>query len=356
MARGEDYEPLHLDEILQLFEYNMVLKQHNDLDTITGSVSKRSSVYKDTDSLDSLNLSYHASFRRRVHHAVNDDDGDDDISADFVTDNESTSDHHDDGTRSRDSSDLTTTADNNSEKHATPTRLSLLSFFNEEHDEEPPRQDISTVTDDGDNDGDIDDDIDADNVDVDDDSHGTAHVSTCEICFDEFGATMNQSCCGLCLCLDCFKSYVEIEVAEVRLNIECPGAHCRERLPLGTILEHLSSESHAKYKEFLKSMDPNEKKCPRCSTEKEIVSWLLEEKGVDRIGLKVTCVDCLLVWCFLCQAPWHGSMNCADYRQGDKLMKKWANRSQGLARGSKNAVPCPKCKVSLINKMTKWLC
>ena len=93
--------------------------------------------------------------------------------------------------------------------------------------------------------------------------------------------------------------------------------------------------------------DPYIKTCPRCSHVYKISQqnaspskFVLWNKGR---GLRVECGECKLVWCFRCQAPWHGDIRCKDYQRGDKLVKQWAKQRH---QGKVNAQKCPKCKVS----------
>jgi len=62
----------------------------------------------------------------------------------------------------------------------------------------------------------------------------------------------------------------------------------------------------------------------------------------DKYGVRVTCAECQLDWCFPCHAPWHAQMKCVEFRRGDKLLKAWAREQH---YGQANAQKCPKCKV-----------
>ena len=57
---------------------------------------------------------------------------------------------------------------------------------------------------------------------------------------------------------------------------------------------------------------------------------------------KVQCIECQLIWCFQCHAPWHDGITCNEFRKGDRMLKYWAKE---VHFGQQNAQLCPKCKI-----------
>lgn len=179
---------------------------------------------------------------------------------------------------------------------------------------------------------------------------------TCDICVDANVDIRKRLCCNNPVCEPCITEYLKNEVEQRNIRMQCIS--CNSYVHRDEILALLPVDTKEKYYQFLtdENKDPNVKTCPRCSVAQnrnDIVSLHSPEpkkRHKKKIkGLKVTCSKCALVWCFDCHAPWHQNIKCKEYKKGDKLVKSWAKE---FSYGQKNAVKCPKCKVSDANRIS----
>ena len=166
----------------------------------------------------------------------------------------------------------------------------------------------------------------------------------CKICFDS-GPYYLRSCCDVATCTSCMREYVNMQVEQGTVNLECPSDSCRRYVHRDEILSHLRPELKEKFYKFLvdANKEPHIKTCPRCSHITKVDPAGLSERPVKKLSLEVVCDECELVWCFMCQAPAHSGKSCKDFQRKDELLKLWAKRHDD---GQTNAQKCPECKVN----------
>ena len=168
---------------------------------------------------------------------------------------------------------------------------------------------------------------------------GELRHSECSVCL-EMHSLHVRACCDYAACDDCLAHYYAVQVAAACIHVQCVG--CDAYVPRDEIIARLDDDAKRQFDRFLvdANCDPCVKTCPRCSVTTRVnLNVLLRQPK----GLRVTCTDCRLDWCFPCQAPWHEGATCRQYRKGDKQLESWARQHQ---RGQVNAWKCPKCKVS----------
>ncbi|KAH9491939.1 hypothetical protein Btru_026837 [Bulinus truncatus] len=165
----------------------------------------------------------------------------------------------------------------------------------------------------------------------------------CSVCLVK-SYLRRRVCCDFQICHDCMTAYVSTKVNEAKVEIECPNDKCNVLVHRDEINERLPSELKDKFVKFLidANADPCQKTCPACSKGYTVDPEFVSKKKKLKYGLKVTCQQCFLVWCFLCQAPYHTEVTCKQYRKGNKMVKKWAKERNG---GQSNAQKCPKCGI-----------
>ncbi|XP_013071019.2 uncharacterized protein DDB_G0292642-like [Biomphalaria glabrata] len=165
----------------------------------------------------------------------------------------------------------------------------------------------------------------------------------CSICLIK-SYLRRRVCCDFQICHDCMSAYVSVKVSEAKVQIECPSDRCNVLVHRDEINERLPNEMRDKFAKFLidANADPCEKTCPACSKGFSIKPETLAKKKKSKYGLKVTCGQCCLVWCFLCHAPYHTDITCKQYKKGNKMVKKWAKER---SCGQSNAQKCPKCGI-----------
>lgn len=165
----------------------------------------------------------------------------------------------------------------------------------------------------------------------------------CAICCVHDNMTL-RPCCQLAVCSDCLSQYLATQVNQANVRIECLSLDCSSYIHRDEVLAKLEPNTKEKYYKFLvdANQDPHIKTCPRCSHVMKLSKENTKSLKTSSKGLKVTCEDCTLVWCFPCQAPWHEGILCKEFRKGDKLLRAWAKE---LRAGQHNAQRCPRCKV-----------
>ncbi|KAL5013728.1 hypothetical protein ScPMuIL_007998 [Solemya velum] len=173
------------------------------------------------------------------------------------------------------------------------------------------------------------------------------HTNCC-VCFDT-RSLRRRLCCDFPVCDECMENYIAAQVKQRIVKIECPNTDCQSYVHRDEIFCRLSGEMKEKFYKFLidANQDPLIKTCPRCSKVCKIDKVRLNNRKEKKKGIKVTCVECDLIWCFSCQAPWHGNVSCKQFRKGDKMVKNWAHE---IHYGKCNAQKCPKCKVFIEKK------
>ncbi|XP_014662152.1 PREDICTED: E3 ubiquitin-protein ligase ARIH2-like [Priapulus caudatus] len=171
--------------------------------------------------------------------------------------------------------------------------------------------------------------------------HMPLQVAECEVCLTV--ATLRaRPCCALLVCEQCLQTYVHVQIGDGVAQIDCCNADCGGFMHRDEIMFMLvDAETKEKFVRYLvdANNDPRQKTCPRCN---KIMT--LEREPTSGKRSAVTCVDCHLVWCFPCHAPWHEGLSCKEYRKGDKLLHEWAKHNSEEMR-QRNAQRCPKCKV-----------
>ena len=168
---------------------------------------------------------------------------------------------------------------------------------------------------------------------------GELRHAECSICLETRSLHV-RACCTYAACDDCLERHYATQVGAACIRVRCVG--CDAYVPRDEIIFRLDDDAKRQFDRFLvdANRDPCVKTCPRCSVTTRV--------DADKLlghpeGVRVTCADCHLDWCFPCQAPWHEDATCRQYRKGDKELKTWARQQQ---RGQANAQKCPRCKVS----------
>lgn len=170
------------------------------------------------------------------------------------------------------------------------------------------------------------------------------YFNECPICL-ELRRLDTRACCQFKICRGCFQKYLASKVSEgIVVNIQCPNSECHAKLNEYEIATRLTHSLKVKYIKFLTDAknDPTEKTCPRCGQEEKVEKKLLKKKTTLKKGLRVSCQNCDLEWCFRCHAPWHEGVSCKEYRKGDKEFQEWVHETH---ERQANAQKCPKCKI-----------
>ncbi|CAF3714936.1 unnamed protein product [Rotaria sordida] len=167
-------------------------------------------------------------------------------------------------------------------------------------------------------------------------------LSECAICCD-MKRLQNRSCCNFYACSTCLNIYVEQQIKQGIVSIQCPNQQCKIYMHRDEINKRcISPELRQKFTRYLvdANRSNNIKTCPRCSNIHEIDPEVF--RTMRRAPTKVQCVECNLIWCFQCHSPWHDGIQCKEFRRGDRMLKKWARE---VHYGQHNAQQCPCCKV-----------
>ncbi|CAF0748398.1 unnamed protein product [Rotaria sordida] len=170
----------------------------------------------------------------------------------------------------------------------------------------------------------------------------TEILSECTICC-ELKRLQKRTCCNFYVCSTCLNIYVEQQIKQGIIRIQCPNRQCHIYMHRDEIHKRcISPELRHKFTRIL--IDNNRliniKTCPRCSNIHEIDVEIC--RSMKRAPTKVQCVECNLIWCFQCHSPWHDGIQCKEFRRGDRMLKKWARE---VHYGQHNAQQCPCCKV-----------
>ncbi|CAH1772326.1 unnamed protein product [Owenia fusiformis] len=180
---------------------------------------------------------------------------------------------------------------------------------------------------------------------------GDEKYTECSVCLESKTLSL-RPCCSLAVCSDCVKQYFVTQVSEGIVKIECPNFVCDTYIHRDEITFHLETEMKDKFHKFLvnANKEAHIKTCPRCSEIMELEKHKLEDKSKIKVhkGIPVTCKECALCWCFLCQAPWHTDLSCKGYRKGERLLKSWAKEQHF---GQRNAQQCPRCNIFIQRSM-----
>lgn len=174
---------------------------------------------------------------------------------------------------------------------------------------------------------------------------GETKSANCEICLEWKSLTL-RPCCDLPVCADCLSCYLNTQVSQAIVKIECLSNACDHYIHREEIVAVLDPENREKFYRFLvdANKEPHIKTCPRCSHISSVDPESVKAFKQQKYGLKVTCPACELDWCFPCQSPWHEAVTCRDFQRGDKLLNTWAKEHH---YGQANAQKCPKCRVSI---------
>jgi E3 ubiquitin-protein ligase RNF217 len=168
-------------------------------------------------------------------------------------------------------------------------------------------------------------------------------LSECIICC-ELKRLQKRTCCDFSACSTCLNIYVEEQIKQGIIRIQCPNEHCHIYMHRDEIHKRcLTPELRQKLTQFFidNNRSINIKTCPRCSNIHEIDLEVCQ--SMRRAPTKVQCVECNLIWCFQCHSPWHDGIQCKEFRRGDRMLKKWARE---VHYGQHNAQQCPSCKVN----------
>jgi hypothetical protein len=174
-------------------------------------------------------------------------------------------------------------------------------------------------------------------------SNSSEILSECVICC-ELKRLQKRTCCDFFVCSTCLNIYVEQQINQGIIRIQCPNEHCHIYMHRDEIHKYcLTPELRQKLTQFLidNNRSINIKTCPRCSNIHEIDLEICQ--SMRRAPTKVQCVECNLIWCFQCHSPWHDGIQCKEFRRGDRMLKKWARE---VHYGQHNAQQCPSCKVN----------
>jgi len=93
-------------------------------------------------------------------------------------------------------------------------------------------------------------------------------ADVCRVCLTADSPISHLSC-GHFLCHDCFQRYLELQIKEAQVPIDCPlGAkNCPLKVQLDEIASTVPPATLQRYRYFsLKKSDPNICECPRCHT------------------------------------------------------------------------------------------
>ncbi|CAF1523170.1 unnamed protein product [Adineta steineri] len=170
----------------------------------------------------------------------------------------------------------------------------------------------------------------------------TETLSECGICC-EMKRLQKRICCNFYACSTCLNIYVEQQIKQGIIRIQCPNQQCSIYMHRDEINKRcITPELRQKLTRFLvdANRSMNIKTCPRCSNIHEIDLEVF--RSMRRAPTKVQCVECNLIWCFQCHSPWHDGIQCKEFRRGDRMLKKWARE---VHYGQHNAQQCPSCKV-----------
>jgi hypothetical protein len=174
-------------------------------------------------------------------------------------------------------------------------------------------------------------------------SNSSEILSECIICC-ELKRLQKRTCCDFSACSTCLNIYVEQQIKQGIIRIQCPNEHCHIYMHRDEIHKRcLTPELRQKLTQYLidNNRSINIKTCPRCSNIHEIDMEICQ--SMRRAPTKVQCVECNLIWCFQCHSPWHDGIQCKEFRRGDRMLKKWARE---VHYGQHNAQQCPSCKVN----------
>ncbi len=196
----------------------------------------------------------------------------------------------------------------------------------------------------------------------------------CQICFDRVYLN-ERNCCKFRACNNCINHYIQTKIKNSCgiVKIECPNTKCTKLIHRDEICERMSHYDKNTLKNYLKYLleankDSSCKTCPRCSHVMRSDDYKMNSCSHSntnnssstnnfhrkmRIGkssptnnnsllTKVQCIECQLIWCFQCHAPWHDAITCNEFRKGDRMLKYWARE---VHFGQQNAQLCPKCKI-----------
>ena len=181
----------------------------------------------------------------------------------------------------------------------------------------------------------------------------------CTIC-GELRRLLKRPCCDFSACTSCLTTYVEQQVRQGIIRMQCPNHQCHIYMHRDEIHKRCTCpELRQKFTRFLLETNRsiNVKTCPRCSFIHEIGTRTSHShsrcntnlrldlelcRSMHRTPTKVQCVECSLIWCFQCHSPWHDGIQCKEFRRGDRMLKKWARE---VHYGQQNAQQCPSCKV-----------
>jgi E3 ubiquitin-protein ligase RNF217 len=210
----------------------------------------------------------------------------------------------------------------------------------------------------------------------------TSQKHECQICFDK--VYLNERlCCKFRACNNCINYYIETKIKNScgLVKIECLNTKCAKLIHRDEICERMSHYDKNTLKNYLKYLveankDSNCKTCPRCSHIMRLDDYKLKTVTSNNSNIsnekarsssfsgmslkmsksknkshttknnsvltKVQCIECQLIWCFQCHAPWHDGITCNEFRKGDRMLKYWAKE---VHFGQQNAQLCPKCKI-----------
>ncbi|CAF3226012.1 unnamed protein product [Rotaria socialis] len=181
----------------------------------------------------------------------------------------------------------------------------------------------------------------------DDGSGVVLPTAECQVCLEE-SSIRPLSCCSSTVCSSCIYSHLSSHISEAQIRIACPSCPhilTREEILLLLLEKDTNGEIAERYKRFYADInrEPHIKTCPQCCAIKQIDKNLFQGVRLRKnIPRRVTCDECQFEWCFYCHAPWHSKMTCKEYREGEKLLRVWAAKTDN---NQQNAQRCPRCKV-----------
>lgn len=177
---------------------------------------------------------------------------------------------------------------------------------------------------------------------------------TCVVCFYPDGDPTNLPCCSSLICDPCLKQYVNTQLGEGNVKINCPGFQCTKTLNNQVMRRIMTSSMEAKQLVLKINMkkDPTVKLCPRCNlittrTKKELRRMKRTANVIENPNSLVICDGCVYSWCFYCYAPWHHGATCKGSKSAtsrSNLVEEWS-KQKTTNRQQRNAFPCPYCGI-----------
>ena len=176
----------------------------------------------------------------------------------------------------------------------------------------------------------------------------------CSVCFKNIVRKSCDlvvlGCCDKTICSECMRTMISTKVNDGQTFIPCPYPDCTKALQRDQIVQHIDAKVLNKYERFRLNIegDGSKKTCPNCCliTESDLPLFKPNEKTtLTPVEYNITCSECSFQWCYNCHSPWHESLSCHSYREGDEQFMKWTKGRVAGYTYTPNCQKCPKCKV-----------